>query len=118
MEHPFHVDKFRPSDATPTPATEEKIAPPLAEAALTPLPPLPNLPPSDVEFLRPSDPRYADFLAAASKRKQLAPALRAICKTQLAVAAGRRRARSRRRRPRRFSWQGCGFDGDEAGREM
>ena len=86
MEHPFRVDEFEPSDGPPTAAAEEQIAPSVAEAALTPLPPLPNLPGSDVAFLRPSDPRYADFLPAASKRKQLAPALRAICKTEHAVA--------------------------------
>src|SRR5208337_1518285 len=86
MEHPLRVDEFRPSDAPPTAAAEDEIAPPLAEAAATPLPPLPNLPASDVQFLRPSDQHYADFLPAASKRKQLAPTLRAICKTEHAVA--------------------------------
>jgi len=86
MEHPLRVDEFRPSDAPPTAAAEDEIAPPLAQAAATPLPPLPNLPASDVQFLRPSDQHYADFLPAASKRKQLAPTLRAICKTEHAVA--------------------------------
>ena len=86
MEHPLRVDEFRPSDAPPTAAAEDEIAPPLAEAAATPLPPLPNLPASDVQFLRPSDQHYADFLPAASKRKQLAPTVRAICKTEHAVA--------------------------------
>jgi FAD/FMN-containing dehydrogenase len=47
---------------------------------------LPNLPASDVQFLRPSDPQYAEYLPATSKRKQLAPALRAVCKREHAVA--------------------------------
>jgi FAD/FMN-containing dehydrogenase len=85
MEHPLRVNEFPPSDAPPTAAAEGEIVPPLAEAAATPLPPLPNLPASDVQFLRPSDQHYADFLPAASKRKQLAPTLRAICKTEHAV---------------------------------
>jgi FAD binding domain len=59
---------------------------PLAAAASAPLPALPNLPSSDVLFLRPSDPHYADYLPAANKRKQLSPALRAVCKTEHAVA--------------------------------
>jgi FAD/FMN-containing dehydrogenase len=86
MEHPLRVDEFRPSDAPPTAAAEDESAPPLVEAIATPLPPVPNLPASDVQFLRPSDQHYADFLPAASKRKQLAPELRAICKTEHAVA--------------------------------
>ena len=86
MEHPFRVDEFSPSDAPPPAAAEDEIAQPLAELAVAPLPPLPNLAASDVQFLRPSDPQYAEFLPATSKRKQLAPALRAICKTEHAVA--------------------------------
>ncbi|WP_217571481.1 FAD-binding oxidoreductase [Mesorhizobium sp. GbtcB19] len=85
MEHPFRVDEFVPSsDAAPV--EDKPLAAPAAEAAPAPLPPLPNLPASEVQFLRPSDPHYADFLPASSKRKQLAPALRAICKTEHAVA--------------------------------
>jgi hypothetical protein len=52
MEHPLRVDEFRPSDAPPTAAAEDEIAPPLAEATATPSPPLPNLPESEVQFLR------------------------------------------------------------------
>jgi FAD/FMN-containing dehydrogenase len=47
---------------------------------------LPDLPAGDVLFLRPPDARYAEFLPAASKRKQLSPALRAVCNTEHAVA--------------------------------
>ncbi len=86
MEHPLRVDEFRPSDAPSTAAAEDEIVPPLEVAAATALPPLPNLPASDVQFLRPSDQHYADFLPAASKRKQLAPKLRAICKTEHGVS--------------------------------
>src|SRR5277367_2075886 len=50
------------------------------------LPPFPNLPPSEALLLTPADPRYADYLPAANLRTQLAPALRAVCKTENAVA--------------------------------
>ena len=87
MEHPLRVDEFSPSEMPPRPATEP-AAPELsfsATAAAT-LPPLPSLAADEVLFLRPSDRRYAEFLAAASKRKQLSPALRAVCNTERAVA--------------------------------
>jgi FAD/FMN-containing dehydrogenase len=86
LEHPFRVDEFSPSDAPQPHAVDEEIVAPLSELVLAPLPPLPDLPESDVQLLRPSDPHYAEFLPATSKRKQLAPALRAICKTERAVA--------------------------------
>ncbi|PDT78166.1 FAD-binding oxidoreductase [Bradyrhizobium sp. C9] len=84
MEHPLRIGEFLPSDA-PVAAADAEIAAPSAEAVV-PLPPLPNLPATDVQFLRPQDAHYADYLPAASKRKQLAPALRAVCKTEHAVA--------------------------------
>jgi FAD/FMN-containing dehydrogenase len=85
MEHPLQVDEFVPTVAPPV-AAEMEAAAPQAQPAAPALPPLPNLPASDVQFLRPGDRHYADFLPASSKRKQLAPALRAICKTEHAVA--------------------------------
>ena len=87
MEHPLRVDEFSPSEMPPRLATEP-AAPelPFSATAAATLPPLPNLPAGEVLFLRPSDPRYAEFLAAASKRKQLSPALRAVCNTERAVA--------------------------------
>ncbi|WP_036288337.1 FAD-binding oxidoreductase [Methylosinus sp. PW1] len=86
MEHPLRLEEYSSRKAPPTAAVEDEIALPLAKAAAAPLPPLPSLPASEVQFLRPPDPHYADFLPAVSKRKQLAPALRAICKTEHAVA--------------------------------
>ncbi|QPF85441.1 FAD-binding oxidoreductase [Bradyrhizobium genosp. L] len=85
MEHPLRVDEFVPAEAPPAAAGAESVAP-AAKAAATALPPLPNLAASDVQFLTPSDPHYADFLPAANKLTQLAPALRAVCKTEHAVA--------------------------------
>jgi FAD/FMN-containing dehydrogenase len=86
LEHPFRVDEFSPSDPPPSAPAEDEVTSSLAELAAPPLPPLPDLAASDVQFLRPSDPQYVQFLPATSKRKQLAPALRAICKTEHAVA--------------------------------
>jgi hypothetical protein len=87
MEHPLRVEEFSPSELPPSAAIEPAVAEaPLAATASAPLPALPNLPSSDVLFLRPSDPHYADYLPAANKRKQLSPALRAVCKTKHAVA--------------------------------
>jgi len=86
MEHPLRLDEYFPSAAQPTVAVEEDVAPQLAQAAAAPLPPLPSLPASEALLLRPSDSQYAAYLPATSKRKQLAPALRAICKTEHAVA--------------------------------
>ncbi len=88
MEHPLRVEEFVPSAA---PRSVEVEAPALAPAALaatapTPLPPLPDLPASDVLFLKPSDAQYATYLPAANTRTQLSPALRAVCKTEHAVA--------------------------------
>jgi FAD/FMN-containing dehydrogenase len=81
MEHPLRVDELSAPEAP-------RVAQPVSFAApATTLPPLPNLPASDVTFLRPSDPHYGDFLAAANTRTQLSPALRAVCKTGSAVAA-------------------------------
>jgi len=85
MEHPQRVDELSSSDA-PRPVAEPMAAASAAAAPATSLPPLPNLSSSDVEFLTPQDPHYADFLPAANKLTQLAPALRAVCKTEQAVA--------------------------------
>ena len=89
MEHPLRVDEFVPSSGAPHPAEVEApaLAPaPSAAAAPAPLPALPNLPASDVLFLKPTDTHYADYLPAANKRMQLSPSLRAVCKTEHAVA--------------------------------
>jgi FAD/FMN-containing dehydrogenase len=88
MEHPLRVEEFVPSDAPRSIEVEAPaLAPaPLAASAPTPLPPLPDLPASDVLFLKPSDAQYADYLPAANTRTQLSPALRAVCKTEHAVA--------------------------------
>src|SRR6202051_54840 len=86
MEHPLQVEEFSPADA-PRAADAVQAAAPLSLTDAAPLPPLPDLPPSDVLFLRPSDPQYRDFLPAANSRTQLSPALRAVCKNEQAVAA-------------------------------
>jgi FAD/FMN-containing dehydrogenase len=85
MEHPLRVDEFDPAEAPPIVHAEPlaEAAPPLAAA---PLPPLPNLLATDAVLLRPSDPDYAKYLPAANTRTQRSPALRAICKTEHAIA--------------------------------
>jgi hypothetical protein len=81
MEHPLHVEEHFPLE-TPLCGDAGEVefaAAPLSTADTVTLP---NLPASDVRFLRPSDPQYAAFLPAANKRSQLSPALRAVCKTR------------------------------------
>ena len=51
-----------------------------------PLPPPPDLPASDVLYLRPGDPEYAAYLPATNKRTQLSPSLRAVCKSERAAS--------------------------------
>src|ERR1700726_4577972 len=86
MEHPLQVEEFSPADA-PRVAAAVQAAAPGAVAEGAPLPPLPDIPASEVLFLRPSDPQYPDFLPAANSRTQLSPALRAVCNSEQAVAA-------------------------------
>jgi FAD/FMN-containing dehydrogenase len=86
MEHPLQVEELSPSEAPPSVAAESPAADASPAAAGTPLPPLPNLAASEVLFLKPPDPRYADYLPAANRRKQLSPQLRAVCKSDHAVA--------------------------------
>ena len=86
MEHPFLVEEFTPAHTThigSASANRLATAEPQPSAAL---PPLPNLSASEVLFLTPSDPQYASYLASANLRTQLSPALRAVCKTEHAVA--------------------------------
>ena len=86
MEHPFLVEEFTPAHTThigSASANRLATAEPQSSAAL---PPLPNLSASEVLFLTPSDPQYASYLASANLRTQLSPALRAVCKTEHAVA--------------------------------
>jgi FAD binding domain/Berberine and berberine like len=88
MEHPFLVEEYVPEHAPyaapePSGGFVTPIPEPESPAAL---PPFPSLPPSEALLLTPSDPQYADYLAAANLRTQLAPALRAVCKTEHAVA--------------------------------
>ena len=88
MEHPFQVDEDVPEHApyaAPKPSGGFVTPIPLPESAAA-LPPFPSLPPSEALLLTPSDTQYADYLAAANLRTQLAPALRAVCKTEHAVA--------------------------------
>ena len=85
MEHPLRLDEVSPGE---TPRRIEDAPQAAAHAtAVTSLPPLPDVPASDVTFLRPSDPHYQDYLPAANIRTQLGPALRAVCKSEQGVAA-------------------------------
>jgi hypothetical protein len=84
--HPLQVEEFSPADA-PRVTAAVRAAAPLSLTDAAPLPPLPNIPASDVLFLKPSDPQYRDFLPAANSRTQLRPALRAVCRNEHAVAA-------------------------------
>src|SRR5215472_2112303 len=83
MEHPFLVEEFTPAHTTHASANRLAIA---ETQSSTALPPLPNLSASEVLFLTPSDPEYGSYLASANLRTQLSPALRAVCKTEHAVA--------------------------------
>jgi FAD/FMN-containing dehydrogenase len=80
MEHPLRVDELPHNDTPPAVTAEPPPAPAPA------LPPLPGLSAGDVLFLRPSDSQYKTYLPAANTRTQLSPALRAVCKTEHAVA--------------------------------
>jgi hypothetical protein len=70
MEHPLQVEGFSPADASRA-ADAVQAAAPLSPTHASP--PLPDLPPSDVLLLRPSDPQYSNFLAAGNSRTQLSP---------------------------------------------
>ena len=84
MEHPLRLDELSPGEGP-------RIihdAPAVAQSGTTTvLPALPDLPASDVTFLKPSDPHYKDYLPASNARKQLSPALRAVCNSEHGVAA-------------------------------
>ena len=56
-------------------------------AADAPLPSLPDLPEAEALLLIPADKRFAHYEAAYNRRTILQPKLRALCKTQGAVAA-------------------------------
>jgi FAD/FMN-containing dehydrogenase len=86
MEHPLRVEELSPAEAVQSVAAERPVLGAQSPAPAAALPPLPNLPASDVLFLKPSDAHYADYLAAANIRTQLSPSLRAVCKTEHAVA--------------------------------
>ena len=87
MEHPFLVEEYGFPQAQREPKASRGFDAmiPAPESAVA-LPPFPNLPPSDALLLTPGNPQYADYLPAANLRTQLAPALRALCRTENAVA--------------------------------
>src|SRR6516162_7559874 len=85
MEHPFLVEEYIPAQVPRVPEASHEFSVPEPESAAA-LPPFPNLPPSEALLLTPTDPQYADYLPAANLRTELAPALRAVCKTENAVA--------------------------------
>src|ERR1700756_835699 len=84
MEHPLRLDELQPGDR-PRVILDAPAA--VHATAATPLPQLPDLPASDVTFLTPSDPGYDDYLPAVNARKQLSPALRAVCNSENGVTA-------------------------------
>ena len=87
MEHPFLVEEYIPAHAQRAPDASREFGTAMTEPELAAaLPPFPNLPPGEALLLTPADPQYADYLPAANLRTQLAPALRAVCKTENAVA--------------------------------
>jgi hypothetical protein len=83
MEHPLQVEEHA---ATPPAIVAEPAPAAPAPTAAAPLPPLPDLPASDVLFLKPGNPQYKDYLPVANLRTRLSPALRAVCRTEHAVA--------------------------------
>jgi FAD/FMN-containing dehydrogenase len=87
MEHPFLVEEYIPTKTLRAPEglREFRTAIPEPESAAA-LPSFPNLPPSEALLLTPTDAQYGEYLPAANLRTQLAPALRAVCKTENAVA--------------------------------
>jgi hypothetical protein len=96
MEHPLRVDEFSPSEMPQLPATEPAATEAsFSAAAAATLPPLPILPAGEALFLTPFDRRYAEFLPAASRRKQLSPALRAAAAAVLALRPSSRSTSSR-----------------------
>jgi hypothetical protein len=87
MEHPFLVEEYIPAQAQRAPGGSREFGTAITEPeSAAALPPFPNLPPSEALLLTPVDPQYAGYLPAANLRTQLAPALRAVCKTENAVA--------------------------------
>jgi FAD/FMN-containing dehydrogenase len=83
MEHPLQVEEHA---GTPPAIVAEPAPAAPAPTAAAPLPPLPDLPASDVLFLKPGNPQYKDYLPVANLRTRLSPALRAVCRTEHAVA--------------------------------
>ena len=88
MEHPLRVEEFAPSRRLVRSRSNDADARAVYSAAARRrrCRRCRTLPASDVLFLKPSDAHYADYLPAANKRTQLSPALRAVCKTEHAVA--------------------------------
>src|ERR1700760_4543009 len=87
MEHPFLVEEYVVPKAHREPTASPKFDTTIRErTSAAALPPFPNLPPSEALLLTPADPGYADYLPAANLRTELAPALRAVCTTENAVA--------------------------------
>jgi FAD/FMN-containing dehydrogenase len=72
--------------ALPQPVPAQAMRQAMQEAApLESLPPLPSIP--DADLLTPGSPEYDHYLPAFNLRTAVRPALRALCKTEAAVAA-------------------------------
>ena len=82
MEHPLLVEEYIPAQAQRAPGGSREFGTAITEPeSAAALPPFPNLPPSEALLLTPADPQYPDYLPSANLRTQLAPALRAVCRT-------------------------------------
>jgi FAD/FMN-containing dehydrogenase len=86
LESPYSLtgllEQAVPPDAVPAHAVRQAMQ---QAAPLATLPPLPSIP--DADLLTPDSPGYDQYLPAYNLRTAIPPALRAMCKTEAAVAA-------------------------------
>jgi FAD/FMN-containing dehydrogenase len=86
MESPYSLTGLLDEAAPPQPIPSHAMRHAMAEAApLATLPPLPSIP--DADLLTPGSAEYDLFLPAFNLRTAIRPALRALCKSEAAVAA-------------------------------
>jgi FAD/FMN-containing dehydrogenase len=86
VESPYSLTGLLEELQTPQPLPAHVMRQAMAEAApLASLPPLPSIP--DADLLTPGNAEYDQYLPAFNLRTAVRPALRALCKTEAAVAA-------------------------------
>jgi len=86
VESPYSLTGLLEQPALPQPVPAQAMRQAMQEAApLESLPPLPSIP--DADLLTPGSPEYDHYLPAFNLRTAVRPALRALCKTEVAVAA-------------------------------